>query len=167
DVGGRPAAQVAKMPPAEVLLRYFSLYYHEYRDEVYKGTYLPYLQARPVFLEADKRLKELTGPDATEAARLPAALLPAIAKVQLAQARLERKLAALRVIEALRMHAAATGGTLPNRLADVKVVPVPNDPGTGQPFEYRLDGGIATITSRVAGEPLATNGLRYRVTLRK
>ena len=41
------------------------------------------------------------------------------------------------------------------------------DPGTGQPFEYRLDGETATLISRVPGEPVATTGLRYRVTIRK
>jgi hypothetical protein len=65
------------------------------------------------------------------------------------------------------MHAAANGGQLPDKLAQVKVVPVPNDPGTGQPFEYDRDGQTATLRSRIPGEPLATTGLRYRVTVRK
>ena len=51
--------------------------------------------------------------------------------------------------------------------APVTIVPVPNDPTTGKPFEYRRDGTTATLTSRIAGEPLEVTGLRYRVTLRK
>ena len=157
------AATVDAMPPAEVLVRYLTHYYRELRDEVFKATYLPFAQGRPLALEAEKRLKAV--PD-TQAAELARMFLPAILKVQLADMRTERKLAALRAIEALRMHAARTG-KLPDKLEDVKIVPVPNDPGTGTPFEYELVGRTVTLTSRIPGEPLNTTGLRYRVTLRK
>ena len=157
------AATVDAMPPAEVLVRYLTHYYRELRDEAFKAAYLPFVQGRPLALEAEKRLKAV--PD-TQAAELARMFLPAILKVQLADVRTERKLAALRAIEALRMHAARTG-KLPAKLDEVKIVPVPNDPGTGTPFEYELVGRTVTLTSRIPGEPLNTTGLRYRVTLRK
>lgn len=162
--GAFPAARVESMPPAEAILRHISLYYHEVRDEVFKVTYLPFPEARPGIPEAEKRVKEQ--PD-TEAGRIVGQFLPAISPVGQAQNRIERRLALLRAVEALRLHAAANGGRLPEKLADVTVVPVPNDPGTDRPFEYRLDGQTATLTGRLAGEPLPTTGLRYRVTLRK
>ena len=93
--------------------------------------------------------------------------LPAVLKVRLAQIRLERKLALLRAIEALRMQAAVRGDGLPEKLDEVTIVPVPDDPGTGRPFEYQREGHVATLTSRIPGEPLQTTGLRYRLTLRK
>ena len=83
------------------------------------------------------------------------------------QTALERSLAALRVIEALRMHAAAHDGKLPDKLDDLTEVPVPDDPGTGRPFEYGLQGDTATLVSQVPGDPVPNNGLRYRVTIRK
>jgi hypothetical protein len=86
--------------------------------------------------------------------------------VWLAQTRLDRRIAALRVIEALRLHAATNGGNFPDKLADVTVVPVPDDPGTGKPFDFQADGKTATLSSTVPGEPLEHNGLRYRLTLR-
>jgi hypothetical protein len=159
-----PAERVKAMPPAEAILRHVSLHYREVADELFKVTYLPFLEARPLIPEAEKRIKEQ--PD-TEAGRLVGLFLPALVTVGKAQNRIERRLALLRAVEALRMHAAANGGKLPEKLADVTVVPVPNDPGTGRPFEYKLEGGTATLTGRIAGEPLATTGLRYRVTLRK
>jgi hypothetical protein len=145
-----------------VLVRYVSNYYHELRDEVFKAAYLPFPEGRTLSAEAEKRLK--SAPD-TQAADLARMFLPAIPKVRLAQVRLERKLAALRAIETLRMHAAQSG-KLPDKLDRVTIVPVPNDPGTGKPFEYRLEGKTATLSSRIAREPLATTGLRYRVTLK-
>jgi hypothetical protein len=164
EVVGMAAARIDTMSPAEVLIRYQMSYYHEIRDELFKGYYIPFPQSQPLFVEAERRLK--SGPD-TEAARLAEGLLPILRAVRLAQIRIERKLASLRAIEALRMHAAANGGELPDRLDQVKVAPVPNDPGTGQPFEYHRDGPTATLTSRIPGEPLNQTGLRYRITLRK
>lgn len=163
DVAGVAKARLDKMTPAEVLLRYAAALQRELSDEVTKGAYLPYHKARAVMDAAEKRLK--AAPD-TEAGRLSRSFLPALIRVRVAQVRVERKLAALRAIEALRMHAAAKG-QLPDKLEDVTVVPVPDDPGTGRPFEYVREGGTATLSSRLPGEPLETSGLRYRVTLRK
>jgi hypothetical protein len=163
DVVKTPAAQVEAMPAAQALLLYMANYYREQRDDVFKFTYLPFPQGRPLSRAMDERLKAL--PD-TEAARVVRLFLPAITRVRLADVRIERKLTALRAIEALRMHA-AQAGQLPDRLDQVTVVPVPNDPGTGQPFGYERDGPTATLTSRIPGESLMTTGLRYRVALRK
>jgi hypothetical protein len=163
DVVKLPAKRVEAMPPAQVLLLYISHYYHEVRDEVFQSGYLPYAQARPLIEAARKRVKSDTD---TEAGRLAGYFLPAVEKVFLRQMGLERKLAAQRAIEALRMHAARTG-QLPDKLDEVKVVPVPNDPGTDKPFEYQRDGATATLTSRIPGETQETTGLRYKVTLRK
>jgi hypothetical protein len=164
EVAGLSAARVKAMSPAEVLLLYLSRYHRELSDEVFKSTYLPYPEGRTLLAEADKRMK--SRPD-TEGARLATLFLPAILKVHQAQARTERRLALLRAIEALRMHVAANAGRLPDKLSQVTVVPVPTDPGTGQPFEYRREGQTATLTSRIPGEPLETSGLRYRLTVRK
>ncbi len=163
-VVGLPAARIESMSSAEVLLLYMSNYYHELRDEVFKATYVPFPQSQALSAEAEARLKSAAN---TEAGRLVRAFLPAITKVGLAQVRLERKLEALRVIEALRLHAAAHRGLLPDKLDEVKTVPVPLDPGTGRPFEYQRDGATATLTSRIAGQPLDKTGLRYRITIRK
>lgn len=164
EVAGLSAARIDAMPPAEVLLLYMVNYYHELRDEVFKSTYVPFPQSRQLVREADARLKSV--PD-TEGGRLASMFLPAIPKVLLAQARIERKLAALRAIEALRLHAAAHGGQLPDKLDKVTIVPVPNDPGTGRSFEYQRDGQSATLISRIPGEEQDKTGLRYRLTIRK
>jgi hypothetical protein len=164
EVMGLKADAVGAMPPAEVLLRYLSGYYHELRDEVFKAVYLPFPLRGSLSDEADKRLK--AAPD-TEPGDLARLLLPAIRKVQIAEVRMQRRLAILQAIEALRMHAAAHNGALPDKLDEVKVVPVPNDPGTGKPFEYQRDGKTATLISRTPGEPPAATAIRYRLTLRK
>lgn len=158
------ADKVEAMPPAQVLLLYLVDSYDEFRDDTYKAAYLPYPEARSAFAAAAARLKAAPG---TEGQRFAYALLPAIAKVKGAEARLDRKIAALRVIEALRLHAAAHDGALPEKLSDVTVVPVPDDPWTGKPFEYRRDGDGATLISRIPGEKPEATALRYRLVMRK
>ena len=63
---------------------------------------------------------------------------------------LEQRLAILRHIEALRIHAATHDGKLPAKLSDIDL-PLPLDPVTGQPFSYTLDGTTASL--RGAGPP--------------
>jgi hypothetical protein len=67
----------------------------------------------------------------------------------------------------LRIYAAAHEGRLPDKLDDVKEVPIPNDPGTGKPFEYSREGETATVISKIPNDPVPNNDIRYRVTIRK
>jgi hypothetical protein len=96
-------------------------------------------------------------------------LLPAIPKVIVNNNRLDRKIAALRIIEALRLYAAAHDGQLPEKLADITEVPVPLDPGTGKPFEYQRDKDAGTLIapSLKAEYTTAPTGQRYRLTIKR
>jgi hypothetical protein len=71
-------------------------------------------------------------------------LLSALIKVRRAQGRLEQRIALLRHVEALRLYAAEHDGKWPEKLADVSV-PLPDDPFTGKPFRYQLDGATAHL----------------------
>lgn len=161
---GLSAERVEAMPPAQVLLLYMVGTYHEDRDDLYRGMYLPYRRCFPVYAAADKRLREAPASEGHVVARIFLAALP---RVVSSQARVDRNVAALRVVEALRAYAAAHDGRLPDRLGDVTEVPVPDDPATGRPFEYRREGDTATLASQLPGDPVPNNGVRYRVTVRK
>jgi len=167
---GKSPAEVNAMPPAQVLLLYAAGTFVDLRDDVFKNTYLPFPQAHAREPRLARRMKEITDQlreaPAEEGLRLAKMFLPAVTKALGAQARLDRNIAMLRVIEALRLHAVANGGQLPDSLDQVTVVPVPLDPGTGKTFEYHRDGTTATLVSRIPGAP-EVNGLRYRVTMRK
>ena len=69
-------------------------------------------------------------------------LLPNIEKLRAEEAELERQVALLRYVEALRLYAAAHDGKLPAKPADISL-PLPLDPVTGKPFDYsrRRDDG--------------------------
>jgi hypothetical protein len=158
------AEKVDAMPPAQTLLLYLVATYDELRDETFKAAYLPYPQSRRVYAKAEALLKAAPH---SEGERFADAMLPAIQKVQWAQTRLDRNVAALRVVEALRMYAAAHDGALPDKLSEVTIVPIPDDPGTGKPFEYQRDDDGAILTSRFHGEKLSESGLRFRLVLKK
>jgi hypothetical protein len=151
------------MPPAQILLQAIAATDRDLRDASFKAAYLPYPEARRIVQAADQELK--SAPE-TELNLLSRMLLPATLKVLTAQVRLDRQMSALRVIEAIRAYAAIHSGQLPESLAQVTEVPVPLDPGTGKPFEYRREGGKAILISRIAGEPLDKTGLRYTITIR-
>jgi len=72
-------------------------------------------------------------------------LLPVLRVTHVAEARCARTVAVLRVVEALRMHAARNDGELPASLAEVTCVPVPENPMTDEPFLYKLADGVAVI----------------------
>jgi hypothetical protein len=67
-------------------------------------------------------------------------------------------------MEAIRIYAAAHGGTLPEALDQVTEVSVPDDPATGKPFVYRRAGSAALLHGPQAGlrAPLTP----YRITIR-
>jgi len=72
-------------------------------------------------------------------------LLPSLSQAWFASVRLERQLAALRTIEAIRMYASAHDNALPASLDMIDEVLVPNDPLFEKPFEYRIEGGEAVL----------------------
>ncbi len=160
---GLPPEQVEAMPPAQVLLLNMMATYQQDRDDYFRAIYLPYPQCLPLLDAAHKRLSDAPAKEDSVLSRI---FFPALPIVTAQQARIESNVAALRVIEALRMYAAHHDGRLPDDLHDVTEVFIPDDPSTGRPFEYTRQGGAATLVSHVPGDPLPSNGLRYRVSIR-
>ena len=96
-------------------------------------------------------------------------LLPAVDKVYGAQVRTERRIASLRAVEAVRLHAAKNDGKLPAKLSDLSVVPVPLDPATLQPFGYEVSGNqFKIVVPALPGTtPDRSNNWVYAVTITK
>jgi len=91
-------------------------------------------------------------------------LLPQVLASRRAQAQLEQRIGLLRHIEALRLYAAEHAGQLPLHLSELPV-PVPSDPFTGKPFDYKLDGGKATLRSGPTDGDCSN--MRYQLTIQK
>ena len=144
---GYERPEIEQMPVAQVLLIY---QLHSYRM-LYGDYFKWYLVARERPLaESIEMMRKSMPRDFSSQEILPLAesLLPAIDASVVAEARQASHLAALRTVEATRMHAAVNGGELPSRLAEIAVVPVPDDPLTGKSFPYQKEGETVKLEVR-------------------
>jgi hypothetical protein len=159
--GGAKAADVDAMPIVQVALLDSIDEYERGMDEFLKWTNLPYWQAREGVLAAETGLQAKRG-KGIGSHSLAAILLPGMGKIHQAQARLERRLTALRTVEAIRLHAAANANKFPETL-DVIKVPLPLDPVTGKRFEFKRQGDKAELIGLPPGKEIAGphNSLRY------
>lgn len=137
---------VAAMPVAQVILLHELRLFRELRDDAAKSFFLPYPQAARGLQAADQAIAA-QAQERQAVLQLAETFLPAVMSCRGAQVRCDRMLAALRVLEALRIHAAAHEGSLPEHLSDVTAVPVPEDPVTTAEFEYELQDGVAHLRS--------------------
>jgi hypothetical protein len=165
---GLPKEKVESMPHVQVALLHGFVQYNRILDEYVKWMDAPYSEARPGIEQAMKfRDKEFTAADAP-ALPLARFFLPGVDRVMIAQVRLDRRLAALRCVEAIRLYAAAHDGRLPGALIEMKEVPIPRDPATGKDFDYGTTGDAATLSAPlIAGAPPGPqNMLSYSISVK-
>jgi hypothetical protein len=144
---GRPASEVDSMPAVQVALAYTFMAYKVWRDDEFKWSRLPYAVSYKHAFESGHRRAPMLS--ANPLLTMLQSLEPAIMSARFAELRTDRHLDALRCIEAVRLYAAGHGGKLPPSLDAITEAPAPNDPATGKPFEYRLDGDTATLSGPV------------------
>lgn len=158
------------MPAAQIVLLNGILRFKNLRDEAFVWFSLPYAEAKEGMFLTEEKIKKLrTNSEGDLLGTLMVELLPALQKVHFAAVRTDRKIAVLRVIEAIRLYAALNNGKLPATLADIKEVPVPKDPVTGEAFQYTLQDGVAKLSAGPPkGErPHQGNVVRYEITIRR
>jgi hypothetical protein len=161
---GRPPAEVEALPALQVMLIDALHQYRRLQDDLFRWYGLPYWEARPGLERAERQERRarqhLEGRPFLD-------FLPRISRVVFVAVRMDRRIAALRCIEAVRLHAAAHDGKLPAALADIHEVPIPLDPVTGKPFEYRASGDRATLYAPPppGEQPRPDNIVNYQLTL--
>jgi hypothetical protein len=161
---GRNAEKVEAMPAVQAVVLYLLEQYDLERDEILKWATLPPWQARVGFAELEKRFRD--DRQRREGNVFVYLLMPAIAKVNDAEMRLQRRVAGLRCVEAIRLYAAGHDGKLPPTLAEITEVPLPIDPVTGKGFDAfyeRSDDHHAALTVPAAPGQPAIVGRRYEL----
>jgi hypothetical protein len=161
---GRKADEVDALTDRQAVALYLLERYRADRTEVLRWSALPAWEGREHLLRLDKRLREEG--EQGRGALLGDVLFPFAAKVQEAGSRLERQVAAVRCVEAIRLHAASHGGKLPAALADVTEVPLPLDPYTGKGFDsyYKVSGDTAVLDIPPPPGMAENLGRRYELT---
>jgi hypothetical protein len=161
---GYSAEELERMPVPQLVMLYTIRQYRELRDEHFKWFFVDYPKASPrLYPQASRGRNENPRlfQGVHEIIPLAETLLPAFHAARTAQVRIDREVAVLRVLEALRLYGAAHDAKLPPTLAALKV-PVPDDPMTGKPFEYELKGETALLS----GPPLPGIPLRYEIRMK-
>lgn len=140
--------------------------YHAFMHDVRRAFALPYHKATTEFVNIAGRERARV-----EARGIPleegyTGWVPMMRKCYHDLARLDRQMAGLMAVEAVRLHAAGAKGVPPAALANVTAVPVPPDPFTGRPFEYAANpDGFKITAPEDSNSP--GSGFRYEVTFRR
>jgi len=159
---------IEALPVLYVVLKH---QYHQWQvlhDSIVKWYHVPYWQAQKGLNEAYVHMRETRRRRNSfdvvgKAFQGPFHI---VERVHFVNTRLQRKIAILRCIEALRIYA-GEHGTLPKSLQDITHVPVPRDPMFGRAFVYERIGEQAIIESPTTHSPLddERKGIRYVITL--
>jgi len=147
---GYSQERIEALPAAQTVLIYQKQEYLEMLDNMFKWFEIPYYQAQPHLQKAQKRLDNHFNTKGIKA-NLFCTLLPALSRIAFLQVRLDRNIALLRTVEAIRMFAADHSGQLPGSLTEITSVLIPADPVTGKDFIYRrIDERNARLEAPVA-----------------
>jgi hypothetical protein len=155
---GLPEELVRQFPADQVILLDERREFEVRCDDAMIAVRLPFWQAEALEAARPKRSPAL----------LADAVMPSNSAVRKAQMRLDQRIALLRHVEALRLHAAEHEGKLPTRLSEVSV-PLPDDPVTGKPFRYELKGTTAHVrgTPPRGDENNVVFNVHYEITIQK
>lgn len=94
-------------------------------------------------------------------------LKPAHDRIRKQMNHLDRKIAALQCIEALRLYAGSHGDKLPEKLNDVTDIKIPVDPVTKKPFSYKSTGSEAVLELEATEGSESRDAVRYELKLKQ
>jgi hypothetical protein len=157
---GMTAEQFDAMPRVQAVSHFFVDSLQDMYDEITKWSRLPYWQARAGLVELENEIK-------TKRANPVMTIVPAVSRAMFQLTRLDREIAALQVVEAVRDYAAGHDGVLPKSLADVIATPTPIDPIWGKPFEYHAEDKEFTVRSPAPPGGGPKDALLVKVTVTK
>ncbi len=167
---GMDAEKVEQMPVGQVVAIQTSRSLRKVIDETTKWTLLPYWQSYRQMSKSVRELHEqghLSAGGAPGAVPVAGMIFVATEGAALAPVRLQREIAALQTIEAIRMSTAEQNGQLPKSLAELENSPAPMDPVTGAPFVYSVEDGRAVLVlPPPEGREAQRFGKRYVITLK-
>lgn len=163
DWGMKPE-HVKTFTPLQVIATYDLRQYEVHRDEYIKLIPLPLWQFRPLAASLEDNLKQLKDDGKL---LLAPRMVSSFGKVRQIQARLDQRVAFLRVIEGIRLYAHENGGTLPASLDDIPL-PLPLDPVNGLPFVYGVrDNNVVTLHGANPIPDNATTNRHYEIRVQK
>lgn len=157
---GKTLEEIEKMSVPKVLGLWSVHRYSIMYDNFLKTANLPYWQWKEYDAEhsIEKDLQDVVTP----LDGILSYLTPAFSGARSSLQRSDAVIDMMRIVEAIRYHAAENNGKLPETLDDIKVVPIPSiDPFSGKPYSYKIVDGAGMI------ETILPYGvMRFKVNLR-
>ncbi len=126
---------VERIPAAQAVLLWQWNEYVPIRDETAQWFLVDYPRASIELEKIEKKMAILRESNAEIMTNLFFNLMPALSKCYLQMTRQQCTIAGLRTLEAIRLYAAQEG-KLPERLEDISMAPILDNPVTGRPFDY-------------------------------
>lgn len=161
---GRTPAQVDAMSVDQTAGMFWAAQFREVNDQAWQAWELPFWEGRA---ELGRWRSQLDAEQQELHAFNPLMeFLPAMERARFQFARLDREIAMLRIVEAVRDYAARHDGNPPASLDEIKDLPVPIDPVRNQPFRYAVNGQTVTIEGPSYDE-YPIHGERYELTIVK
>jgi hypothetical protein len=165
---GWSKADVAAMAPEQIAWLISDRHWRICRDELVKWAGVPAPQALAGTQRSQERFKEFLSAETNPLADFEFVKFMPTTAILGAVARRDRVIALLRVIEALRMHAATHQGKLPSTLEAIEAVPIPVDALSGKPFAYRLNAdGTADLETPAVHPNNRVYGRHFVIQVRK
>jgi hypothetical protein len=159
---GRKAEEIDALPMLQVVLAHNYQQFRRLDDDMKKWFDVPFWEGHKGRQDSEADIA------ANASSAYPFVnLLPAQARIHQSTARLDRRIAALRCIEALRLHVKETG-KLPASLSEVGLVPIPIDAFTGKQFQYTARGDEVTLFGPPPPGAVANEGnvIHYQITIK-
>jgi hypothetical protein len=164
---GWSKADVAAMAPEQIAWLISDRHWRICRDELVKWAGVPAPQALAGTQRSQERFKEFLSAETNPLADFELVKFMPTSALLGAVARRDRVIACLRVIEALRMHAATHEGKLPSSLEAIEAVPIPVDAYSGKPFVYHLNAdGTADLQTPAVHPNNRAYGRHYVIQMR-
>jgi hypothetical protein len=160
---GRSREEVDAMPPGQVIYLHFLEDYYHWQGEVFKWFSLPYPQAWAGMTKAAQNFEKWQETEGKDNAF--AHFLDDVRQAYLLAAQLDRSRAALQTIESIRAYAARHGG--PPDSLDALDLPAAEDPVTGAPFRYSVQGDTFVLVGPAPDGAATKEGVRYEVQVTK
>jgi len=162
---GLSRRDLGKLPDLQAVLLHEILLYDTASDEVGKWLNVPYSVSSKALASIEENSIKVGGGNGLRAGFVGSVLLPAYQSILRAKNAHGRRFAALRVIEAIRLHAGEKN-QWPASLEEITAVPVPNDPTTGKPFQFKREGEVIWLESTPqAGESQRSDLWKWRLEL--
>jgi hypothetical protein len=154
DLATRPAfdaSQLDALPVEYVIGVWQYARYRDWTDELWSQFQLPMPAAYPRLQRTTEALRESVE---QEGFNPFLTLVPQVQWTRFTLERGERNVAVMQAVEALRDYTASHDGRLPKSLAGVDgLLPVPNDPATGERFAYAVEADGRSATIRLVAPP--------------